>query len=83
MGVLGCLNFYLKSFEFEKSEFFMINVCFDCLYYGVDWIYIFVDIVYSYDFKVWYFWFMNFLYDNLFDYFFFLYWFFILFLFGF
>ena len=70
MGVLGCPDFHLKSFEFEKNEFFLTNVCSDCLYHGIDWVYTFVDTIYSYDFKVWYFWFMNSIFDNSFDYFF-------------
>lgn len=76
MGVLGCPDFHLKNFEFEKNEFFLTNVCSDCLYHGVDWVYTFVDTMYSYDFKVWYFWFMNSIFDNSFDYFFSWYWFF-------
>ena len=78
MGVLGCPNFHIRNFEFEKNEFFITNTCANCLYHGVDWIYTFVDTIYSYDFKVWYFWFMNSIFDNSFDYFFSWYWFFTL-----
>jgi len=76
MGVLGCPDYHLQNFEFERNEFFLTNVCSDCLYHGVDWVYTFVDTMYSYDFKVWYFWFMNSIFDNSFDFFFSWYWFF-------
>ena len=83
MGVLGCPNFYIQNFEFEKNEFFITNICSHCLYHGIDWVYTFADTIYSYDFKVWYFWFMNSLFDSSFDYFFSWYWFFTLSLSGF
>ena len=76
MGVLGCPDYHLQNFEFERNEFFLTNVCSDCLYHGIDWVYTFVDTMYSYDFKVWYFWFMNSIFDNSFDFFFSWYWFF-------
>lgn len=78
MGVLGCPEFYGNAFLFEKNEFFVTNICSDCLYFGIDWVYTFVTTVYSYDFKVWYLWFTNTPYDNSFDYFFSWYWFFTL-----
>lgn len=74
MGVLGCSNFYIEK-EFQKSEL-LFDTNFNFLYHGIDWVYTFVDTIYSYDFKIWYFWFFNSIFDDSFDYFFSLYWFF-------
>jgi len=36
MGVLGCPNFYLQTFDFEKNEFFISNISSNYLYHGID-----------------------------------------------
>lgn len=36
MGVLGCPNFYLQTFDFEKSEFSILNISVNYLYHGID-----------------------------------------------
>lgn len=78
MGVIGCPNSNLQVLNYSQNELFLTNTCTNSLYHGIDWIYTFVDTVYSYDFKVWYFWFMNSIFDSSFDHFFLWYWFFTL-----
>lgn len=60
------------TFSFNNS----IDAAFNFLYSGVDWIYIFTESVYCYDFKLWYFKFYNSIFDNSFNFFFEFYWFF-------
>lgn len=76
MGVLGCPEFYKWNHQFETNEFFFTNICTNCLYHGIDWLYTAVETVYSYDFRVWYFWFFNSIYDDSFDFFFSSFWYF-------
>ena len=76
MGVLGCPEFYKWNHQFEANEFFFTNICTNCLYHGIDWLYTAVETIYSYDFRVWYFWFFNSIYDDSFDFFFSSFWYF-------
>lgn len=76
MGVLGCPEFYKWNHQFETNEFFFTNICTNCLYHGIDWLYTAVETIYSYDFRVWYFWFFNSIYDDSFDFFFSSFWYF-------
>ena len=74
MGVLGCPESYSWTYNFEYNEYFLTNVCINCLYHGIDWIYTSVETIYAYDFRIWYFWFFNSIYDESYDYFFNTYW---------
>lgn len=76
MGVLGCPTIYNWSYNFESNNFYFTSVCLNSLYHGIDWIYSTVETLYAYDFRVWYFWFFNSIFDDSFNYFFQTYWFF-------
>jgi hypothetical protein len=76
MGVLGCPEFYKWNHQFESNELFFSNVSVNFFYHGIDWLYTTVQTVYSYDFRVWYFWFFNSIYDDSFDFFFSSFWYF-------
>ncbi len=79
MGVQGFLNLnYIVNDSYEYSFYFrdFINYNVDALYHGIDWVYTTVQTVYCYDFRVWYFWFFNSIYDDSFDFFFSSYWYF-------
>ena len=78
MGVLGCPEYYKWNYQFEANEYFFTNLSTNALYHGIDWIYTTVQTIYCYDFRVWYFWFFNSIYDDSFDFFFSSYWYFTL-----
>jgi len=69
VGILGCPDVYDWKYQFEVNEYFVVCYCFNCLYHGIDWIYSTVETVYSYDFRVWYFWFLNSVYGDCYDFF--------------
>lgn len=56
----------------QNTDLLDISVTF--LYNGVDWLYTYVETVFSYDFKVWYFLFSNSIFDESFDIFFIIQW---------
>lgn len=74
--VLGCADFYSWEHVFELNQYYFTNYCINCFYHGIDWMYSTVETIYSYDFRVWYFWFFNSVYDESFDFFFNTYWYF-------
>jgi hypothetical protein len=74
MGILGCTEYYSWSHNFEINEYFVTNVCLNSLYHGIDWMYSFVENFYFYDFRIWYFWFVDSIFDDSFDFFFQSYW---------
>jgi len=76
VGVLGYHRFFFPSYRFDIYEFYYTDVCSSCLYHGIDWLYTAVETIYSYDFRVWYFWFFNSIYDESFDFFFSSFWYF-------
>lgn len=78
MRVLGSPDFYSISYEFEVNDYYLTSLCFNCLYHGIDWLYTSYQTIYSYDFRLWYFWNLNSIFDESFDYFFFTYWYFTL-----
>lgn len=47
-----------------------VDVAVSGIYHGVDWLYTSVETMYTYDFKILFFWFYNSIYDESFDYFF-------------
>ena len=71
MGVLGSPEFYKLSNTLDVTSFKILDVCVNCLYHGVDWLYTNVAYVSIYDFKVWYFLENNFIFDESFDFLFF------------
>jgi len=71
-GVLGSMESYYWNSKFEVLETNLTNISTNFLYHGIDWIYCNVQSVSAYDFKIWYFWFFNSIYDESFDFFFFL-----------
>ena len=58
MGVLG----YTDNTIF--NDFYFIDLCTTCLYHGVDWVYTTVETVTVYDVKFWYFWFLNMVFQD-------------------
>lgn len=73
-GVLGSMESYYWNSKFEILETNLTNISTNFLYHGIDWIYCNVQSIAAYDFKIWYFWFFNSIYDESFDFFFFSYW---------
>ena len=47
-----------------SNDFYFIDLCTTCLYHGVDWIYTTVETVTVYDVKFWYFWFLNMIFQD-------------------
>jgi len=78
MGTLSISEFYMWSHIFEVNEYYFTNICLNCFYHGIDWIYTTTETYYAYDFSVWYFWFINSVYDESFNFFFNIYWYFTL-----
>lgn len=74
MGVLGYPEIFNYNINFETNDYFLTSLCVNCLYHGIDWIYTSSDFFLSYDFRIWYFWFFDSIYDESFDYFFNFYW---------
>ena len=70
----------LNNVSFDLNEQFISNIIPNFMFHGIDHIYSAVVSFQAYDFKVWYFWFMNSFFDDSFDFFFFSYWYFSLFL---
>jgi hypothetical protein len=73
-GNLGSPELYNWSNQFELIENNFTNLSSNFLYHGIDWIYVSVQSINAFDFKVWYFWFSNSVFDESFDFFFFSYW---------
>ena len=71
---LGISEFYSQNFQFELIEQNIINFSVNFFYHGIDWLYVSVQSLNAFDFKVWYFWFFNSIFDESFDFFFFSYW---------
>ena len=76
LGVLGNIKFYFLSPYFDMNMELSNNSCLGCLYHGINWLYTYCETIYAYEFRTWYNWYANSLYDDSFDYFFNLYWFF-------
>lgn len=74
MGVLGYPELFSFKTEFDFNNFYFTTVCSNSLYHGIDWVYTTADIVFSYDFRVWYFTFFDSIYDDSYDYFFNYFW---------
>lgn len=74
LGNLGLPNIYNYSNNFELLDSNYLNLSTNFLYHGIDWIYSNVSSAVCYDFKIWYFWFFNSIFDDSFDFFFFSYW---------
>lgn len=74
LGALGTPQFFNWNAKYEILDSNLTNLSSNFLYHGIDWIYTNVQSVESYNFKVWYFWFFNSVFDESFDYFFFSYW---------
>lgn len=72
MGILGSLT---NSFNYDYSNFFLLNYCLNCFNSGIDFSYSYIENLYFYDFKVWYFWNFFSLFDESFNFFFKSYWF--------
>lgn len=72
MGILGSLT---SSFNYDYSNFFLLNYCLNCFNSGIDFSYSYIENLYFYDFKVWYFWNFFSLFDESFNFFFKSYWF--------
>ena len=73
-GILGLPDTYNWNNKFELIDSNLTNLSSNFLYHGIDWIYSNVQYATAYDFKVWYFWFFNSIFDDSFDFFFFSYW---------
>jgi hypothetical protein len=67
MGILGSPEFYKLTSTLNVTSFKILDVCGDCLYHGVDWLYTNVSVLSIYDFKIWYFLENNFIFDESFD----------------
>ena len=76
MSVLGSPEFFNWSDNLSFFNFDFFDFCFNCLYHGIDWLYVNVSFIFCYDFKLWYFWGYNSVFDESFDFFFFFCWFF-------
>lgn len=74
MGVLGSPEFFNFSNSFEINDLIFFNYCSNCLYHGIDWVYVSFNSFFAYDFRIWYFWFFNSIFDDSFNYFFFIFW---------
>ncbi len=72
MGILGSLT---NSFNYDYSNFFLLNYCLNCFNSGIDFSYSYIENLYFYDFKVWYFWNFFSLFDESFNFFFKSFWF--------
>lgn len=60
------------------NYFYFLDMCTNCIYHGVDWIYTFVEDLNPYDFKVWYFWFLSLIFQESFSIYLSTYWFWLL-----
>lgn len=58
MWILGLSDAY-TDLNVDRNTVYFIDLCTNCLYHGVDYIYIFLDTSTSFNFKAWYFWFLN------------------------
>jgi len=58
--------------NFDDSSMFLTSL--NSLYHGIDWIYVNVQTLSAFDFRVWYFWFFNSFFDESFNFFFFYFW---------
>lgn len=74
LGALGTPQFFNWNSNYETLELNLTNVSTNFLYHGIDWLYCNVQSIEAFNFKIWYFWFFNSIYDESFDYFFFSYW---------
>lgn len=74
LGNLGSPELYSWNSQFETNALQLNDISSNFLYHGIDWIYVSVQSISAYDFKVWYFWFFNSIYDESFDFFFFSFW---------
>ena len=73
VGILGSLT---TTFNYDYANFFLVNYCLNCFNSGIDFSYTYIENLYFYDFKVWYFWNFFSLFDESFNFFFKSYWFF-------
>jgi len=70
MGVLGCTELISPNFFNNQLTSSYFDVCSNSLYHGIDWIYSSAQTVFSYDFRVWYIWSNDFIFDDSFSFFF-------------
>lgn len=76
MGILISPEINSFAINYNLENINIINFCSNCLFHGIDWIY---SSFFQFNFlnlKIWYFFFFNSIFDQSFDYFFFLFWFF-------
>lgn len=67
MGILGSLT---NTFNYDYSNFFFVNYSMNSFNSGVDFCYSYIENLYFYDFKIWYFWNFFSLFDESFNFFF-------------
>ena len=73
MRISGLLDNSL-SLNISYDNFFLINYCINCFHSGIDWTYTYIENLYFYDFKIWYFWALFSIFDDSFDFFLQSYW---------
>jgi len=71
---LGVQNVFSQTNSLNLYSNSMYSNSVNNLYHGIDWIYVNIQALNIYEFKVWYFWFLNSVFDESFDYFFFYFW---------
>jgi len=73
MGIYGSA---LDVAKLGKNDFNLSFLNYDtgihAVYSGIDWVYTYVEALYMYDYKIVYFWFLNNIYDESMDFFFFI-----------
>lgn len=68
MWILGVdTSVLIISDNTSSNQFYYLDLCTNCIYHGVDWIYTFVEDLNPYDIKVWYFWFLNLIFQESFS----------------
>lgn len=74
MGVLGCTELISPNFVNNQINTSYFDVCSNSLYHGIDWLYSTAQTIFSYDFRIWYVWSNDFIFDDSFSFFFNLIW---------
>lgn len=76
MGILISPEINISSLNSNFDNQYFLNFCSSCFFHGIDWIYSSYTNFSFLNIKIWYFFFFNSIFDQSFDYFFFIFWFF-------